>query len=85
MMVMAPPSHGRRSTNWNSAELASKRQIRTNEIANVIKVVHKATQRALRSTAASSPRNVIMNSAPTSGRNTVTDRIGQLISNRSRT
>src|SRR5215470_7985187 len=75
---MEPPSQGCRSTNWNSGEPASKRRHRMSEIAKVISVVHIATQRALRAMEASSPRIAMMNSAPTSGRNTVTERIGQL-------
>ena len=54
--MMVPASHGRRSTNWNSAEEASKRQTRISDIANVISVVHSAIQRALRRAASSSPR-----------------------------
>src|SRR5438874_1769320 len=49
------------------------------EIANVIRVVQSATQRALRFSASPSPRIAMMNSAPTSGRNVVTERIGQLM------
>ena len=45
---MAPPSHGRFSRNWKSADDGSKRQTRISEIAKVISVVHSATQRALR-------------------------------------
>jgi hypothetical protein len=75
---MVPASHGLRSTNWNSGEPASKRHTRINEIAKVISVVHIATQRALRAMEGSSPRIAMMNSAPSSGRNTVTERIGQL-------
>src|SRR5579871_6133243 len=71
-------SQGLRSTNWNSAEVASKRQTRISEIANVISVVHSATQRALRAMEASSPRIAMMKSAPSRGRNVVTERIGQL-------
>ena len=37
-------SHGLRSTNWNSAELGSKRQMRISETASVISVVHIAIQ-----------------------------------------
>src|SRR5712671_5336183 len=75
---MVPASHGFLSTNWNSGEPASKRHTRISEIAKVMSVVHIATQRALRATAGSSPRIAMMNSAPSSGRNTVTERIGQL-------
>src|SRR5229473_368076 len=75
---MVPASHGLLSTNWNSGEPASKRHTRISEIAKVINVVHIATQRALRATEGSSPRIAMMNSAPSSGRNTVTERIGQL-------
>ena len=77
---MVPPSQGLRSTNWNSGEAASKRQTRTSDTANVTIVVHNATQRALRLAASSSPRIARMNSAPTSGRNVVTERIGHDIS-----
>src|SRR5229473_1867333 len=75
---MVPASHGLLSTNWNSGEPASKRHTRISETAKVISVVHIATQRALRATEGSSPRIAMMNSAPSSGRNTVTERIGQL-------
>ncbi len=47
-------------------------------MANVIDVVHKATQRALRFSGSPSLRISIMNSAPTSGRKVVTERMGQL-------
>ena len=49
------------------------------EIAKVMRVVHSAIQRALRLSASLSPRITMMNSAPTSGRKVVTERIGQLI------
>src|SRR5712692_9439900 len=75
---MVPASHGFLSTNWNSGEPASKRHTRISDIAKVISVVHIATQRALRATEGSSPRSAMMKSAPSSGRNTVTERIGQL-------
>ena len=74
---MVPPSQGRFSTNWKSAEAGSKRQTRMSEIAKVMSVVHSATQRALRAPASSS-RSMAMNSAPTSGRKVTTERIGQL-------
>src|SRR5258708_37594692 len=74
---MVPASHGFLSTNWNSGELGSKRHTRMSEITKVISVVHIATQRALRAMEGSSPRSAMMNSAPRSGRNTVTERIGQ--------
>src|SRR6266849_46620 len=54
------------------------RRSRISEIAKVISVVHIAAQRALRAMEASSPRIATMKSAPSSGRNTVTERIGQL-------
>ncbi len=76
--VMVPASHGRFSTNWNSAENGSKRHATMSDTASVISVTHSATQRALRFTAASSPPIIMMKSAPTSGRNVVTERIGQL-------
>src|SRR5215467_6646541 len=75
---MVPASQGFLSTNWNSGEPASKRHTRISEIAKVISVVHNATQRALRAIEASSPRINMMNSAPSTGRNVVTERIGQL-------
>src|SRR5262252_2266760 len=75
---MVPASQGFLSTNWNSGEPASKRHRRISEITKVISVVHIATQRALRATEWSSPGNAVMKSAPSSGRNTVTERIGQL-------
>src|SRR5262245_66297607 len=76
--MIEPPSQGFFSTNWNSAEAASKRETRRSEIASVITVVHSATQRALRLVPASSPGSSMMNSAPTSGRKVVTERMGQL-------
>ena len=48
------------------------------EIANVMSVVHSATQRALRAPASSSRKNA-MNRAPASGRKVTTERIGQLV------
>src|SRR5215472_17567248 len=75
---MVPASQGFLSTNWNSGEPASKRHTRISEITKVIRVVHNATQRALRAMEASSPRIAMMNNAPSSGRNVVTERIGQL-------
>src|SRR6476660_6701587 len=80
---MVPPSQGRRSTNWKSAEAGSKRQTRMSEIAKVMRVVHSATHRALRAPVSSS-RSRAMNSAPASGRKVTTERIGQLASVRSR-
>ena len=58
--------------------LGSNRQIRMSEIAKVMSVVHSATQRALRTPASSSFKNE-MNTAPTSGRKTTTERMGQLV------
>src|SRR5260370_27364345 len=75
---MVPASQGLLSTNWDTGEPASKRTTRIRDIAKVISVVHIATQRALRAMEGSSPRIAMMNSAPKSGRNTVTERIGQL-------
>src|ERR1700730_11123849 len=75
---MGPASQGFLSTNWNSGEPASKRHTRISEIAKVISVVHSAAQRALRAMEASSPRIATINSAPSSGRKVVTERIGQL-------
>ncbi len=75
---MAPPSHGRFSTNWKSAEVGSKRHTRMSEIAKVISVVHSATQRALL-TPASSSRRKAMKTAPAIGRKVTTERIGQLV------
>src|SRR5215467_3155788 len=75
---MVPASQGFLSTNWNSGEPASKRHTRISEITNVIRVVHSATQRALRAMEASSPRIAMMNNAPSNGRNVVTERMGQL-------
>ncbi len=45
----------------------------------MISVVQSAIQRALRFSASPSLRIIMMNSAPTSGRKVVTERIGQLI------
>src|SRR3984893_5870228 len=75
---MVPASQGFLSTNWNSGEPAAKRHSFGREIAKVISVVHSAAQRALRAMEASSPRIATMNSAPSSGRKVVTERIGQL-------
>src|SRR5262245_53908649 len=75
---MAPPSQGCFSTNWNPGELPSKRQTRISDTAKVTSVVHNATHRALRLPEASSPLSAMMNSVPTSGRNVVMERIGQL-------
>src|SRR5215470_17326042 len=75
---MVPASQGFFSTNWNSGEPISKRHTRISEITRVMRVVHNATQRALRAIEASSPRIAMMNKAPSSGRNVVTERIGQL-------
>src|SRR6201999_1876943 len=74
----APDSHGFFSTNWNSADAASKRDASSSVTARSITVTHSATQRALRFTDASSPGSSMMNSAPTSGRKVTTDSIGQL-------
>ncbi len=49
------------------------------EIANVISVVQSAIQRALRFSASPSLPSTMMNSAPTSGRKVVTERMGQLM------
>src|SRR5580692_2659920 len=75
---MVPASHGFFSTNWNSGEPASYRHTRMSEIAKVIRVNHKAVQRALRAIEASSRRNVMIHNAPSSGRKVVTESIGQL-------
>src|SRR5690242_15401505 len=75
---MVPASHGFFSTNWNSAEAASKRDASSSVMARSTAVTHRATQRALRFTDASSPGSSMMNSAPTSGKNVMTDSIGQL-------
>src|SRR5262249_6462368 len=67
------------STNWNSAEAASKRDASSSAIARSIVVTHSAVQRALRFAPASSPAgSSMMNSAPTSGRKMMTESIGQL-------
>src|SRR5499433_4254629 len=76
--MTVPASHGLRSTNWNSAEAGSKREASISTITRSISVTHNATQRALRLTAASSPGSTMMNSAPSSGRNVITESIGQL-------
>src|SRR5262245_60896153 len=76
---MVPASHGFFSTNWNSAEAASKRDASRSAIARSTTVTHSAIQRALRLTAGSSPAgSTMMISAPTSGRKVITDSIGQL-------
>src|ERR1051325_1914401 len=76
---MVPASHGFFSTNWNSADAASKRDASRSAIARSTTVTHSATQRALRLTAGSSPAgSTMMISAPTSGRKVITDNIGQL-------
>src|SRR5262245_15957911 len=76
---MVPASHGFFSTNWNSADAASKRDASRSAITRSTTVTHSAIQRALRLTAGSSPAgSTMMISAPTSGRKVTTDRIGQL-------
>src|SRR5581483_5392375 len=75
---MVPASQALRSTNWNSGEPGSKRQTRMSDMAKVTSVVHSAIQRALRRFPSVSPPISAMSSAPASGRNVVTDRIGQL-------
>src|SRR5215470_11169689 len=76
--MMVPASHGFFSTNWNSAEAASKREASRSVMARTTTVTHSAVQRALRFDAASSPGSSMMNSAPTSGRNVMTESMGQL-------
>ena len=72
-LVLEHASQARCSTNWKSAVAVSKlNQIRS-ESANVMIVVHSATQRAL--SFASGLRQAMI-SAPTSGRNMTIDRIG---------
>src|SRR5665213_2575641 len=71
------PSQGCFSTNWNSGELGSKRHTITSEIAKVTSVVHIATQRAVPRASRLLPRTSMMNSAPSSGRNVTTERMGQ--------
>src|SRR4029077_14252991 len=72
------PSQGCFSTNWNSAELGSKRHTITSEIAKVTSVVHIATQRAVPRASLSLPRTSMMKAAPKSGRKVTTERMGQL-------
>src|SRR6185437_3409451 len=73
------PSQGCFSTNWNSAEPASKRHTITSEIAKVTSVVHIATQRAVPRASRSLPRTSNMtSSAPSSGKKVTTERMGQL-------
>src|SRR5262249_1349215 len=68
------------STNWNSAELASKRQTITSEMANVTEVAHSAIQRAVPRASRSLPRtSSATRTAPSSGRKVTTDSIGQFI------
>src|SRR6185312_10806302 len=68
------------STNWKSVLAGSKRAIRISETAKVTMVVHSAIQRAVRLAASSPPRaSSQTKSAPSSGRNVTTERIGQVV------
>lgn len=66
-----------RSTIWNAAVVLSKFNQMNKDSTKVISEVHNATLRALRATTSGSPRINKMNAAPTSGRNVVSDRMGQ--------
>ncbi len=66
------------STNWNSGELASKRQTITSENAKVTSVAHSEIQRAVPRANRSLPRTITMiSTAPKSGRKVTTERMGQ--------
>ena len=73
ILYLKAPSHARSSTNWKPGLAVSKLIQISSETANVISVVHKATQRILRT--ASALRHA-MNSAPANGRNVMIDRMG---------
>src|SRR5215471_10596847 len=67
------------SSNWKPALVGSKRAHRISEIRKVTTEVTSATLRQLRSTASFGPLTIRQNSAPSSGRNVTTERIGQLV------
>src|SRR5262245_9518905 len=73
-------SQGVFSTNWKSGLDGSKCSTSSAETPKVISVVHSAIQRALPCAAQSSPRLSQISSAPATGRNVTTDRMGQVIS-----
>ena len=73
ILYLKAPSQARSSTNWKPGLAVSKLIQISSETANVISVVHSATQRMLR--VASEFRHA-MNSAPANGRNVMIDRMG---------
>src|ERR1700761_126770 len=75
---MPVASHDVFSTNWKSVCAGSKRDTRISEMPKVTSVVHSAIQRELRRAASSSPRLAQITSAPNSGRNVTTERMGQV-------
>src|SRR5262245_51743373 len=66
------------SSNWKPAFVGSKRTQSRTEITNVTTEVTSAALLQLRSTASLGPLTARQNSAPTSGRNVTSERIGQL-------
>src|SRR5205814_7822292 len=66
-----------RSTNWKAGVLGSNSTHSAIDRTKTISEVDSAMLRALRATIASSPREVMMNPTPTSGRKVTSDRSGQ--------
>src|SRR6478735_6570958 len=66
------------SSNWNPALVGSKLTHSSSEITKVTSEVIRAALRQLRSTASFGPWTTRQNTAPTKGRNVMTERIGQL-------
>src|SRR5262249_55479091 len=71
------------STNWNSADPRSKPNQRISDSRKVRSEVQSASQRALRATAAGSPRSSRIRTLPTIGKKVTMERIGQLLMMRS--
>ncbi len=65
------------SLNWKPACAGSKSHHSFRLMANTIRLVHSAAQRALRATTASSPRIVMITRQPTIGSQVTSDRIGK--------
>jgi hypothetical protein len=72
-----PPTQSRRSSNWKPAIEGSKLAHIISAMTKVMRVVHSATQRMLRTATSSSPRMASTNSAPISGRKVRIERMGQ--------
>src|SRR5260370_18545640 len=76
-MVGAGPQAGF-SPNWKPALVTAKRAHSSSEIRKVTTEVSSAALLQLRSTASFGPLTTRQNSAPTSGRNVTSERMGQL-------